>query len=269
MRTALVSNLTGASGNAYLQVQEVRSTYFRDWWLRSTWNGSNYVLDLYRSYDEAVNQQSKMASGTHAAGEAVVCTLTVSGGAPFDATPISAVVTAAGTWTSAIVHWISGVQAALSDRFEDILSRYMTTNEVFEGKTLVGLGEFGPEFLPAIGWMPVAGSVSGVNPNRFERGIPFDFYFCCEGPDNASVVRECIEGTERLASILLDEQRKWGGFALTTTLRGQLDPAKKLELEAVTYRGTVPVTVQIPDFASERNPADLVAGSGGKYVSGL
>jgi len=271
MRTGLVSKLTSPSGNAVLRLDEVRSTIFRDWWFRSTWNGSAYTLDLYRTYDDAVNQQSKMASATHAAGEGVIVSLTLAGGAPFDPTPITAVVSAVGTWTSAIIGWVSGAQAQLSDRFGAILARYTAAGEVFEGVNMIGLGEFSPEILPAIGWMPVPGGITGRAPNRYQRQIPFDFQFAVESPDNASAVRAATEGTERLASIVLDEQRKWGGFAIDTALRGQIDPAKNLGAgrEGTVYRGIIPVTVSMPDFAAELNPTDLVGGSGGKYVAGL
>lgn len=269
MRAPCLYSFVGGSAGAECLLTEVRSTYFRDWYLRSTWNGSVYVVDVYESLDNAVNQQSRLATGAHAPGFQQEMTFTVAPGAPWDPTPMKATFNAGGTWTTALYGWIAGVQAALLPRMTSILARYAAQHEMLEGLICADPGLALPQVLPAFGVDPDPSNPQAGDTNRFDGKIGMRLWAADEGLDETSVVSRVVGYAEVLRSIALDEQRTWGGFAQHTVSRGPIEPAMTTDRERDVFTASVPIEIQVADFVAERGPTDAGPGTGGKYVVGL
>jgi hypothetical protein len=267
VRAGLLYSMAGGSNGAIFTVRGMQNTYLRDFFLRSAWNGATYNLDAYRTKDEAINQQSRLAFATHATGTNVIVPMTVDGAAPFNATPMTVIVDAVGTWTSAICGWEAGVQAAILHRMDAILARYVLPNEALAGLNYVGVGLLLPATLPAVGIMPGPVTVLRETNANFVLNIGVDLYAASEGADNPSAIYDVIRYGETLRSIVLDEQLQWTGFAISTVGSGAIEATTTQDV--LVYKVTVPVAMEMPGLYAERAPGEGAFGLGGKYAAGL
>lgn len=267
MRAPLLFRSVGESVGAEYLV-EVLATVYRDYYLRISEAAGTYTVDVYATLSDAEAQTSRLATGTHAVGGPHVVVLTPDGGAPFAATPMTVVVQAGGTWTTRIIGWVAGVQAALLARIGDILEQYAQPDEVLDGLAFGGISLNLPQRLPCYGFGPMPTFTARFDTNRFQSRIAVKLFAAFEGVKPATVIR-CTSIGEALRSIALDEQQTWGGFAMTTTAAGALEPAVDDDNGDIVFSSSQVVLIDVPELVAERDPASLVPSTGGKYVVGL
>lgn len=265
----VVVSRTGASAGAILQVEIVESPYFRDWWLRSAWTGASYTLEAYRTRSDAEAQQSLMASATHAAGELVV-TLTLAGGAPFNATPFRVRLTASGTWTQAIVGWVAAAETLLIDRVAAVLELYRQPNEALAGARKIETWSFLPTSLPALG-VVLGGTLVDAGPGGpfMDGRVALDLFAAEDGLNKDRITRSTIDLACALRAVAIGEQARWGGMALNTEMRGVMQTAEWADDGSLVRYAVVPISVQLVDFRHSIDPNNPEVLSGGKYALSL
>lgn len=253
-----------------LQVELVETPYFRDWWLRSTWNGTAYTLDAYRTRSDAESQSSRMAFATHAAGEQVVTLTHDSAAAPFNATPFRVRLTALGTWTSQIIGWVAAVETMLVDRIGTLLELYRQPNEALEKARAVEKWTFLPASLPAVG-IVLGGTLADAGPNGpfLEGKIALDLFAAEDGLSADRISRDTIELACALRAIACGEQTRWGGMALETTARGVMQTVEWADARSLVRYAVVPIHVHLVEFRYSIDPNNPEVVSGGKYALSL
>lgn len=279
MRTSICLAISNkSSDDSGLRVQTIKSSYWRNLFIRSDWNGAQYTLDVYGSKTDAESTVTRLAFATHGALDPwATVSLTKDPAAPFDITPAEVVAATRGTWDDMILGHVDDPELWLIDRIIALLELYRAPNEsldIVPGPIVKGPLRPSAQS-PAIA---VAPAISELNAERtslqFRNDLAFDITAYSDLNDNPQCMDEVLRVAGALRSIALDEQRTWGGICEKTEARGPLLPAQ-LDFESrdgghSLYTCTVPILATVATFDSAEDPSVAGgAGSGGKYAASL
>lgn len=277
MRTALRVAPAGVLSGVDLAVLDVRTDWWREFWLVSKETAGAYTLDVYATEADAVAEVRRLAFGAHAATGAagVTVAMTADGAAAFDVTPMSVTVRADGATPDARFAWTHNPAGVLVDRIAALLLKYTDAHEVLgagngQEKFGVKVGHQLPgTVLRAVG--VTAGSY-GLEDHvqQYEQGVvQVELHGWVTRLENGDGYREALAVGSALVAIA-EEQRTWGGIAGETSILSAAQIAIELaEGAGAVYHALVPLRVQFADMVGTRQASGDAYGAGGVYAAAL
>ena len=275
MRVGILWHKAGAVGGHDLRIVDVRSSFWRELWFRSTpAGGGDYLLECFATradLEAATNRVASKVHGPSVGSSALDVTLDLDVGAPFDPTPLVVSIHAQGTWTEAWIAWTHNPTGLLISRAASLLEQYRAPSEMLSRALEIRTGHLVPSaLLPCVG--VTSGAVvlgDGVGAQLLAHEVQVELHAWVAELSNTDAYLEATEFGSALVAIA-EEQREWGGMSADTRVVSPAQIAiEDPEGGGRLYHAIVVVAVAFSSLVGTRDALSDTYATGGKYAAAV